>query len=125
MPLECCAPSVSNQGIRVNIVIIGRIKTNETTEDHINRIRGRKDKTNMDMVTIEVRHLDKTFRMKVRRSIIIHVIGATLKVSVGRMVKIMVVTTAEAVTPQRNVGNRIAVAMGRTLNILLERICTR
>ena len=68
----------------------------------------------MAKVTIEVLHLDKTSRMKVKRSIIIHVVGSTLRVSVGRIVKIMDVTTAEVVTPHRNVGNRIAMAMGRT-----------
>ena len=82
-------------------------------EGHNNRIKGRKYKINTHKVTIEVIHLDKTSKMKVKRSIIIHVVGGTLKVSVGRMARIMVVTTVEVVIPQRNVGNRIAVAMGQ------------
>ena len=68
----------------------------------------------MDMVTIEVLPLDKISRMKVRRRIIIHVVGGMLKVSVGRMVIFMVVTTAETVIPRRNVGNQIVAVICRT-----------
>ena len=67
MPLECGASNVSNQVIRVNIARIGRTKTNETTEGYNNRIKGRKGRISMDKVTIEVLHLDKTSRMKVRK----------------------------------------------------------
>ena len=61
----------------------------------------------MGRATIEVLHLDKTYRMRARKSIIMHVVGGMLKVNVGWMVKILVVTTAEVVMPRRNVGSRI------------------
>ena len=112
MPLECGAPSVSNQVIRVNSARIDRIKTKETMEGHNNKIRGRKGKISMDKVTIEVLYLNKTFKMKARRTFTIHVVGGMLRVNVGRMVKITVATTVEVVTPRWNVGNRIAVVMG-------------
>ena len=76
-----------------------------------NKIRGRKGRISMGKVTIEVPHLGKTSRMMARRSIIMHVVGGMLKANVGRMVRILGVTTAEVVTPRRNVGNRIVVAM--------------
>ena len=57
------------------------------------RIRGRKGRISMDKVTIKVLHLDKTYEMRATKSIIIHVVGGMLKVSVGRMVRITIVTT--------------------------------
>ena len=66
----------------------------------------------MGKVTIEVLHLGKTSRMRARKSIIMHVVGGMLKVNVGRMVRMLVVTIAEVVTPRRNVSNRIVVATG-------------
>ena len=75
-----------------------------TTKSKIGRI-------SMGKVTIEVLHLGRTSIMKVRKSTIIHVVGGMLKVNVGRMVRITVVTTVEVVTPRRNVGNRIMVEM--------------
>ena len=87
-------------------------QTNKTTEGHNNRIRGRRGKTSMVKVTIGVLHLGRTSIMKVRKIFIIHMVGGMLRVNVGRMVRIAVVTTVEVVTPRRNVGNRIAVVMG-------------
>ena len=111
MPSECGACSVSNQGILVNIARIGKIRAKETMEGTNNRIRGRTGDISMGKVTIEV-HLNKTYRMRARKSMIIHVVGGMLKVNVGRMVRITVVTIVEGVTPRRSVDNRIVVAMG-------------
>ena len=68
----------------------------------------------MDKVSIEVLHLDITYIMRARKNFIIRVVGGMLRVNVGRMVKITVVTIVEVVTPRRNVGNRITVVIGRT-----------
>ena len=112
MPPRCGACNVSSQVIRVNIVRIGRIRTKGTMAGTNNKIRGRKGIISMGKVTIEVFHLGKTSRMRAKKSIIIHVVRGMLKVNAGRMVRILVVTTAEVGTPRRNVGNRIVVAMG-------------
>ena len=110
MPPGCDACSVSNRIIRVKIVRIGRIRTKGTMAGTNNRIRGRKGRINMVKVTVEVLCLGKTSRMKARRSIIMHVGGGMLKVNVGRMVIMLVVTTAEVGMPRRSVDNRIVVA---------------
>ena len=83
-------------------------------EEHNNRIKGRKGRISMDKVTIDVLHLGKISRMKERKSFNNHVVGGMLKVNVSRMVRIMVVTTAEVVISRRNVGNRISMVMRRT-----------
>ena len=111
MPPECGACSVSNHVIRVNIARIGRIRIKGTIKGTNSRIRGRKGIINMGKVTTEVLHLDKTYKMRARNNIIMHVVGGMLKVNVGRMVRITVVTTVEVVTPRRNVGSRIVVVM--------------
>ena len=112
MPPGCSACSVSSQVIQVNIVRIGRIKTKETMAGTNSKIRGRKGRINTGKVTIKVLCLDKTSRMRARRSIIMHVEGGMVKVNVGRMVRVLVVTTAEVGTPRRNVDNQIVVATG-------------
>ena len=56
----------------------------------------------MGKVTIEVLHLDKAYRMRAKKSIIMHAGGGMLKVNVGRMARILVVTTVEVVIPRRN-----------------------
>ena len=112
MLLEFGACNVNNQVIQANIARIGRIKTEGTMEGTNNKIKGCKGIINMGKVTIEVLHLDKTYRMRARKNIIMHVVGGMLKINVGWMVRILVVTTVEVITLQRNVGNRIVVATG-------------
>ena len=75
-----------------------------------NKIRGRNGRISMVKVTTEVLHLGRTSKMRARRSIIMHVGGGMLKVNVGRMVRMLVVTTMEVGMPRRSVGNRIVVA---------------
>ncbi len=110
MPPECGACNVSNRVIQVSIVRIGRIRIKGTMVGTNHRIRGRKGRISMVKVTIEVLRLDKTSRMRARRSIITHAGDGMCRVNVGRMVRMLVVTTAEVGMPRRSVGTRIVVA---------------
>ena len=75
-----------------------------------NRIKGRKGRINTVKVTIEVLRLGKTSKMRARGSTITHVGDGLLRVNVGRMIRMGVVTTAEVGMQRRSVGNRIVVA---------------
>ena len=98
----------NNLDTQVNIVQMDIIVTNETTGDHNNKIRGNKDKTGMDRLTIKVLCLDKLSRIRVKLSTIISVGDGMLRVRVGQMVRTMGVATAGAIIRRKSVRNQIS-----------------